>query len=169
MSAGRCGQRRSRSRSTSRTRGYVSSFPSDLVPSGTFRTNAGAPPRAGLLFVLSEVGLAAAQLREQTQDLEVEPDQRDQQAERPVPLHVLRRARRGAVFDEVEIEHQVEGGDDDDDDADADAEPAGAEDRIVQEADLHADDAQNELRDVDDEDRAGGRGDTELEVLGRLE
>src|SRR5688500_16070539 len=141
MSAGRCGQRRSRSRSTSRTRGYASSFPSDLDPSGTFRTNTGAPPRAGLLFV-SRVGLAAAQLREQPQDLEVEPDQRDQQAERAVPLHVLRRARRGAVLDEVEVEHEVQSGDDDDDDAHADPEPAGAEDRLVQEADLNADQAE---------------------------
>ena len=52
--------------------------------------------------------VARLQLRQQAQDLEVQPDQRHQQAERGVPLHVLRRALLDAVLDEVEVEHQVQ-------------------------------------------------------------
>src|ERR1700728_3227561 len=48
------------------------------------------------------------QLAQQAQDLEVEPYQRDHDAERAVPLHVLRRAVLYAFFNEVKVQHQVE-------------------------------------------------------------
>src|SRR5438093_212154 len=61
-----------------------------------------APPRA-----LGSSLPPILQLREQPKHLEVQPDERHQQAERAVPLHVLRRAAGRALFDEIEVEHEV--------------------------------------------------------------
>src|SRR5580704_2022289 len=50
--------------------------------------------------------LAAAKLGEQSQDLEVQPDESDHQAECAVPFHILRRTGVRGILDEVEIEHE---------------------------------------------------------------
>src|SRR5271165_1474926 len=64
---------------------------------------------------------AAAELRQQPQDLEVQPDQRDHQREGAIPLHVFRSAHARAIFDEIEVEDEIQRGNDYDDDAEADA------------------------------------------------
>src|SRR3546814_2860020 len=51
---------------------------------------------------------ARLQLRQQPQELDVQPHQRDHQAERAVPLHVLRRAALDAGLDEVEVQRSEE-------------------------------------------------------------
>src|ERR1700731_506841 len=48
--------------------------------------------------------IAAAQFREQSQDFEIKPDERDHQAKGCVPLHVFRRPGAHAALDEIEIE-----------------------------------------------------------------
>src|SRR5208283_974037 len=63
---------------------------------------------------------AAAELRQQPQDLEVQPDQRDHQREGAVPLHVFRRAHPCAVLDEVEIKDEIQRRDDHHKQAEAD-------------------------------------------------
>src|SRR3990172_4056117 len=62
----------------------------------------------------------APHLRKQSQYLDIEPDQRDHEAECAVPLHILRRALCRAALDEIEVEHEVQGRDDDDEEAEAD-------------------------------------------------
>ena len=42
------------------------------------------------------------------EDLDVEPDQCNQEPEGSVPLHVLWFASLGALFDEIEVENEVE-------------------------------------------------------------
>ena len=85
--------------------------------------------------------IPAARFGEQAQDFQIEPDQRDHDAEGAVPLHVFRCAYADAGFDEVEVEHQVERGDDDHNHAEADADGAvavdGAEGGNVEEAEHH--------------------------------
>src|SRR5450631_4891305 len=108
---------------------------------------------------------AIVQLRQQAQDLEVEPDEGHQNAEGAVPLHELGRPRPGPLLDEVEVEHQVQRGHDDHQQADADAEGP----RRIDEPHLYAEHAQHHGEQVDDRDRAGRRDDTELEPLGRLD
>jgi hypothetical protein len=51
--------------------------------------------------------LSAARLPEQAEDFQIEPDERDHQAERAVPLHVLRCPTLDATLDHVEIENQI--------------------------------------------------------------
>src|SRR3954451_15489242 len=51
---------------------------------------------------------AVLQLGQEPQELSVQPDQCDHQAERAVPFHVLGGFVLGASGDEVEIEQQVE-------------------------------------------------------------
>ena len=51
---------------------------------------------------------SVAQLGEQPQHFHVEPDQRDHEAERAIPLHVLRSSKLGAALDEVEVEHEIQ-------------------------------------------------------------
>src|SRR5271157_4075857 len=61
------------------------------------------------------------ELREQTEHLQVKPDQRDHQAESAVPLHVLGHLPLCGLVDEIEIEQQVERRQADDEKAEADA------------------------------------------------
>ena len=51
---------------------------------------------------------AGRDLLQQAQHLEVEPDQRDDQPEGPVPFHVFGRPAPGGFLDEIEVEQQVE-------------------------------------------------------------
>ena len=51
---------------------------------------------------------AIGQLRQQAQDFQVQPDQRDHQAECAVPFHVLGRLGCRGLLDEVEVQQQVE-------------------------------------------------------------
>src|SRR5687767_10544888 len=66
--------------------------------------------------------LARTEFGDQAEDLDIEPDERDEQAEGSIPFHVFRRTHFGAFFDEIEIEDEVERSDDDDKDAEGDAE-----------------------------------------------
>src|SRR5207244_9561269 len=61
---------------------------------------------------------------QESQDLEIQPDERDHQTERAVPLQVLGGTALHAGLDEVEVEDQVQRGDDDDDAAHHDARSA---------------------------------------------
>src|ERR1700722_16643809 len=62
--------------------------------------------------------VAPTQLGEQPQDFQVQPHERYHQSESAVPLHVFGSAHARALFDEIEIEHQVERRDANDDQAD---------------------------------------------------
>jgi hypothetical protein len=59
------------------------------------------------LSVVQLFRLSAAHLAKQTEDFQIEPNERDHQAECAVPLHVLRRSTLDAPLDHVEIEHQI--------------------------------------------------------------
>src|SRR2546426_198232 len=98
------------------------------------------------------VALPAPHLREEAQDLEVQPHERDEEAERRVPLHVLRRVLLDARLDVREVEDEVQRGDPDDEDAEADR------DRVAARPEEHGDPEQREDEpdEVDDEDRARG-------------
>src|SRR5262245_5501643 len=63
--------------------------------------------------------VSATLFLQQAQDFEVEPDQRDHQAEGGIPLHVLGGARLGSSLDKVKIQHEIERCDDDNHDADS--------------------------------------------------
>ena len=67
---------------------------------------------------------STVQLGEQSEDFKVEPDQRYEQSECAVPLHVFGGSAFGALLDEVEIQHQVQSRDHDDEQAEADADAA---------------------------------------------
>src|SRR5215203_3211790 len=71
--------------------------------------------------------------REQPQNRDVDPDQRDHQPKRRVPLHEPRRARPRRPLDEIEVEREVERAQDDDQDAYTDAQRGGS----IQEAEIH--------------------------------
>ena len=62
------------------------------------------------------------------QNLDVQPNQRDHQAECAEPFHVFGRALVRTVFDEIKIQHEVERGDHHDECAEANAHEAGAVD-----------------------------------------
>src|SRR6187399_3720891 len=65
-----------------------------------------------------------AQLAEQPKDFEVQPDERDGEREGAVPLHVLRRAAIHTLLDDVEVQDQVQRGDDHHEAAEQDAKRA---------------------------------------------
>src|SRR6056297_1670626 len=69
-----------------------------------------------------------AQLGEQTEHLEVEPDQGHEQPERREPLHAAGRTRGAGLLDEVEVEQEVERRHADDGQADEDADSPGVVD-----------------------------------------
>src|SRR5580704_8580066 len=70
--------------------------------------------------------VAAAHFGQQVENLDVEPDQRDHDAERCVPLHKFGRTVGDALLDEIEVEDEIERGDSDDYEAEADANEAVA-------------------------------------------
>ena len=72
--------------------------------------------------------VAAADFGEEAEDFEVEPDHGDHESEGAVPLHIFGCAGIDAALDEVEVEDEVEGGDDDDEERDTYAEGAGVVD-----------------------------------------
>src|SRR5580704_11667142 len=81
-------------------------------------------------FFLSHVRrLSVAQFTEQAKNFEIQPDERDHQAERAVPLHVLRRSAGYACLDHIEIENQIERRNDDHEEAEADSDDAASIDR----------------------------------------
>ena len=69
--------------------------------------------------------VAALQQGEEPEQLEVQPDDRDHQAEPGVPLEVLGEPGLRAPLDEVEVEGEVEGGEAGDEEAEPDAEEVG--------------------------------------------
>ena len=56
--------------------------------------------------------VSAAELGEQSQYFEVKPNESDHQSEAAIPFHVLRNAGAGSTLDKIEIQHQVECGND---------------------------------------------------------
>src|SRR6185436_6447507 len=89
----------------------------------------------------------------------------DEQPERAVPLHVLRRSLFDSGLDEVEIEYQVERGDHDDECAEEDPHRS----TLVNEPDRSPEKPHHETDHVQDEDGSRRRDHTELEVLGGLD
>ena len=78
--------------------------------------------RMQAIFMVTE--LPTAKLGKQTQYFDVEPDERDKEPKRAVPLHVLGLAAGYAIFDELEIHDQSEGGEADNEDTEADSKEA---------------------------------------------
>src|SRR5712692_10122955 len=56
--------------------------------------------------------LSSAGFGEQTKNFQIQPDERDHQTERAVPLHVLGDAHAYAALDHVEVQHQIQRGHD---------------------------------------------------------
>src|SRR6266550_6572157 len=81
-----------------------------------------APPRARRRGQNRE--RSVSQITEQSQELQVQPDEGDHQAERGVPSELLIRAVLDALLDDVEIEDEVERRDNDADEAKDDRERA---------------------------------------------
>ena len=71
----------------------------------------------------------------------------------------------GPLLDEIEIQHQVQGGDGDHDQAEDDAHRAGPEDQ----GNAHPEQPQDQGNDVEQGDAAGGRHDAPFETLGGLD
>ena len=63
----------------------------------------------------------ALKLRQQVEDFEIEPDERHDQAEGSIPLHVFGRSPLDSVLDKVEVEDEVQRGDHNDKEAEPDA------------------------------------------------
>src|SRR5437879_8647427 len=103
----------------------------------------------------------AARLGQQPEDLQVQPDQCDHQAEGTVPLHVLGRPTGYAGLDEIEVEDQIQRRDHNDDPADHDAGCA------VPLKERHRDPEEGQAKpdEVIEGDRARRRDDAELEFL----
>src|SRR5262249_48730598 len=94
-----------------------------------------------LRFGLVSYSIPVAQLAEQSQQLDVEQDESDEQAEGAVQFHVLRGAPPYAVLDEIEVENEIERGQDDDEQRKPDADDSRAVDqrnRDVEESQNHA-------------------------------
>src|SRR5207302_3984616 len=109
-----------------------------------------------------QVFLSAASLGQQAEDFQVEPNERDHEAECAVPLHVLRRPALDATFDHVKIENQIQGRDDHHKEAEADSHSAAAVDR----RDLNVKEAaKNHLHEIEERDTARGGNHAELEAL----
>ena len=97
--------------------------------------------------------IPAAHLRQQTQDLQVQPHQRDHDSESAVPLHILGSAGRDAPLDEVEVQHQVQRRNRHHDQAESNPDHAAA----VNAGELEAEEAQHQLQQVEDRHAARGR------------
>ena len=101
------------------------------------------------------------QLPHQPEHLDVEPHQRDEQPEARHPLALLRRAARGAVLDEVEVQHEVHRSDADGEERDPDAE----EPALVDVGHVHPEHAQYEREQVEQREAARRRRHAQPEVL----
>src|SRR5436190_2937132 len=108
--------------------------------------------------------LLFAHLAQQTQDFQVQPDQRNGEREGAVPLHVLWRALIRTLLDEVEIDHQVQRGDDHHEHAEQDAERAA----LMDEADGLAEHAHDHAHEIQQRDAAGGCNHADIEIVGIL-
>src|SRR5271170_4830220 len=104
---------------------------------------------------------AAAKFRKQTQDFEVEPDERDHQAEGAVPLHIFRRANADARLDEIKIEHEIERRDNHHKNAEADSDGS----RSVDRREMNAEKSEHDFNDVEERDTAGRGDDAETELF----
>src|SRR4051812_7628577 len=96
---------------------------------------------------------------QEAEDLQVEPDQGDDQAERPVPLHRLRGTGRGPLLDHVEVEEEVDPPEPDHEHAKTDANPAGRERHV------HPEEAEDKHPKVDEAERPGRRDDASTELV----
>src|SRR4051794_3855994 len=114
--------------------------------------------------VRSIIGPASprAKPRQEAEQLEVEPHQRDEQPERGEPLQRLGRACRDGTLAEVEVEQQVRRGDADDEKAEDDPEQPG----VVDERNVSTKEPQHRREQVDREDRDGGRDDHRPHLVG---
>lgn len=104
---------------------------------------------------------AVVELGEEAENFQVEPHQRDHDAEGSVPFHVLGCAGIDSALDKIEVQDEVEGGDYDDDEADADAERAG----VVQHEETNAEKAGDHLDEVEQGDSPGSCGNADGKLL----
>jgi hypothetical protein len=109
--------------------------------------------------------VAPANLGQQPENFEVEPDQRHHQSECAVPIHVFRRAHAHAALDEVKIENQIERRDDHHNEAEPDADQT----RAVRGNKMHSEKSQHKLSDIKQHDRAGGGDHSHAEILRHLD
>ena len=109
--------------------------------------------------------IPAAHLGEKTQDLKIEPDQRDHHAEGAVPLHIFGSAVVHASLDEVKVEDQIQRGDGDDEEAEDDADEAGA----VDGSELDAKEAEHHLEQIENHDSASSGDDAEAKLFSDLD
>src|SRR5258708_6590586 len=111
----------------------------------------------GKLFPLS-----GARLAEQAEDFQIEPDERDHQAERAIPFHVLRRSVLDTSLDHVKIENQIQCCDDDHEKAEADSHGATAVDR----RNLNVEETtENHFHQIEKRDATGSSDHAEVEAL----
>src|SRR5271169_2700954 len=103
---------------------------------------------------------SAADLGEEPQHFEVEPDQSDQHAKGAIPFHIFWRAGRNGGLDEVEIEHQIESGEAHDKKTEADADYSVA----VNVGNLNAKETQDQGSNVEHRDAARRGDDSHLEI-----
>ncbi len=100
---------------------------------------------------------AAAGFDEQAQDFKIQPDQRDHQAKRDVPLLVVRRADTDARIYEMKIEHMFERRDTHDKNAEADSDRA----RSIGGREMDAEEAKHNFDNVEERDAARRGNDAE--------
>src|ERR1700682_1555784 len=106
--------------------------------------------------------LSATGFAEQAQNFEIQPDERDHQAEGAVPLHVFRRAVMDAGFNHVEVQDEIKRGDNDDEKAEGDAPRTALMDHRHLDVEKHSQDHFDEIQERD----AAGRGeDADLELF----
>src|SRR5262245_30901493 len=137
----------------------------DGVNQGQPTQSAWSPGPGAFMVRLCPTLPSFLKLGEQAQHLQVEPDERHQEGEGTVPLHVLGGAARGAPLDEVEIEDEVQRRDAHHDQAEDDPDRPAA----VDERDAGTEEAHHETDQVHQHDATGGRDDAELQVLRRLD
>ena len=89
---------------------------------------------------VGDIRSVAADVAQQSQDLQVQPDQRDHQAERVVPGGLRRHAGLDRLLDLVEVEQEAQRRDHDDDQRDDDRHGAA-----VAEAEIHAEHAHHQV------------------------
>ena len=105
--------------------------------------------------------LAAVELAQETEHLQVEPHDGHDQAKGREPLHVCRGSICHASLNEVEVQQQVEGGNTDNHQADSDAERGG----VIPEAEVGSEQGGNESNEVHRRNSESGSGDS-FEHLG---
>src|SRR5215208_134531 len=103
--------------------------------------------------------LSGPKEREQPQNRNVDPDQREHQPKRPVPLHVPWRSSRRRLLDESEIQREVQRAQDDDQDAYPDAQRCWS----IQEREINPKQGEQPHHHVEQQETARSRDDPRRE------